>query len=181
MSTGTIQARRRLQTLFVATALAGPAAGETVAPPAVPQVRCEATTPPGSTSLCVKAVALQLGPTDQVEAYDPIRGMWLSLNVPDADEDNTDSAKKAKPAPGPGAEPKTETAPETSLATDREGRLYKSVAPGIYKVCATGESIQAPPRRVSFCQEVEFKDGTPRRLLISHTPFGDFLSFSWQP
>ena len=125
-------------------------------------------------------MALRLGPTDQVEAYAPIRGMWLSLDAVAAAESDADSANNSPPTPRLPTE-KAELAPKTSLATDREGRLYKSVAPGIYKVCATGESIQAPPRRVSFCQEVEFKEGTPRRLLISHTPFGDFLSFSWQP
>jgi hypothetical protein len=129
-------------------------------------------------SLCVTAVALQLGPADEIEAYHPIQGLQvlaLPRDTPDGVPPiDADTAFPSIP------QPELEEALANSRHTDRKGNLFLSVKPGRYLLCAVDKSLMASQESVSRCELVALENGNPAKLLITHSPWGDFLGFAWQ-
>ncbi len=147
-------------------------------PPITPKVECMSPPPSDMASLCVKAAALQLGPADEIEAYHPVQGlqvMALPRDAPDGfPPSDVDAAFPAVPLPD------LEEALANSRHTDKKGNLFLSIEPGDYLLCAVSKSLITPQESVSRCELVAFDKDNSTKLLITHSPWGDFLGFAWQ-
>ncbi len=150
------------------------------APAVEPPVVCGSDAPTGMASLCVMAVSLRLGPADEIQSYDPIRGVLVLVLPMEIVEEASPSGPDTGRVLSPLTPSEFEAALERSHTTGRDGSLLISVPPGDYFICAVAESFMPPPETVSRCEPATLEHATQARLLISHTPRGNFLGFSWK-
>jgi len=147
--------------------------------PQKPQVVCDASSESSNATLCVTAVSLNLGPADQIEGYVPLSDLIIFV-LPVTDlEFTTEEGSLGPPFATTEYLRGMEETFSQSYLTDNEGSLAVSIEFGDYIICAVGDSLVEKSRRVSHCEYVTLERDEQPLLLVSHTPWGDFLSFSW--
>ncbi|MBT5876890.1 MAG: hypothetical protein HOH43_25940 [Candidatus Latescibacteria bacterium] len=140
--------------------------------PEKPRVVCDATPTPGNALLCIKAVALRLGPADGIEGYDPITGMRVMLLPTGAvDLSGTAFVLSAEAADS------LIRAAIVGGSTDARGELHLDVEPGKYEMFAVFEDREVIGRTVFRNEVVVFPADQSIRYLISFSPWGGYLAF----
>lgn len=125
------------------------------------------------------AVSVNLGPADEVEGYDPIPGLLVLVLPPPVNnpEDDRDTTTATFLLTG-NLQDLEDVLTYTDL-TDSEGSSFILTEPGDHIVCAVGNSLIDASKRVSHCEQIMLVSGETIPLLVSHSPRGDFLSFTW--
>ena len=170
----------RYYIFFVIILLLGVACGSLMPRQArPPKVDCPAEPVATIAILCVKGVALRLGPADEIESYDSIHGFRLLIlprNLAQSIFPHGVSSPMVLTSPIPQL---GEDALKHQHTSDRQGNIWASVAPGSYLICAITESAAVPGEEAGRCELAMLGEGSLTRLLITHTPSGDRLEFDW--
>ena len=135
-----------------------------------PSVECPATASREAVTLCATAVFLELGPVDQLVGYALMKELPLvlaprrSLDPLLLEEAGTQSILRV---------PLSELAQvdlATSAASDSDGNVAFSTAPGHYVLCARRLRGPVSGESFSWCMGTELVAGSPVKLLIVDNP-----------